>query len=68
MPRKKSQQLTLMVKLFAVRGWWGDQVVQAPTPAAAKYQVYKLGREAGYFSDGFREFLAHGFTARELRR
>ena len=40
--------------------------VQAASPAAAKYQVFKLAREAGYFTR-FRDFLARGFTAREMR-
>ena len=64
----KRGQLRLNVRLYLVRAQgYPVMQVQAATPAAAKYQVFKLAREAGYFAH-FRQFLSRGFTARELRR
>lgn len=69
---KKGQQLQLDVRLYLVRAdGFCEERVQAKTAAAAKYQIYKRAREAGYFADprsGFRDFLARGFTASELCR
>lgn len=63
-------QLTLNVKLFVVScGGFGDIKVQAQSSAAAKYQIFKRAREAGFFEGpwAFREFLHKGWRARELR-
>jgi hypothetical protein len=68
----KRKQLQLPVKMFRVRcDGFVDVEVQAATAPAAKYQVFKKAREAGYFADprsAFRDFIARGFTAREIRR
>jgi hypothetical protein len=59
----------LPVRMYLVRcDGWADSEIQAQTAAAAKYQVYKRAREAGYFREGFRDFLSRGFQAREVRR
>jgi hypothetical protein len=50
---------------------YGECRVEAKGPAAARYQVFKQAREAGYFRDnrtGFRDFLSKGWTTREVRR
>lgn len=69
---RRRKQLQLAVRWFRVRcDGFVDVDVQAATPSAAKYQVFKRAREAGYFADSrsaFPDFLARGFTARELRR
>lgn len=66
------RQLRLEVDLWLVRAdGFVEQRVQARSAAAAKYQVFRRAREAGYFSDarsGFRDFLARGFVAVKLRR
>jgi hypothetical protein len=70
--KSKGLQLALDVRLYLVRAdGFCEMRVQAASPAAAKWQIFKLAREAGYFSDsrsGFRDFLARGWIARELRR
>lgn len=69
MPRKKLQQLRLDVRMYLVRGQGlGDLEVQAATPAAAKFEVFRRARSAGYFQQGFRDFLTRRVTAWELRR
>lgn len=68
---KRDKQLMLCVRLYTVRcAGFGDIQVQAGTPAAAKYQVFKKAREAGFFNrvGGFRDFLSRGWSAREVRR
>jgi hypothetical protein len=69
---RRAKQLTLEVRLYLVRAdGFCEMRVQAKTPAGAKWQVFKLAREAGYYSNarsGFRDFLARGWFARELRR
>jgi hypothetical protein len=69
---RRGQQFRLDVRLYIVRAdGWEEVRVQAKTAAAAKYQVFKLAREAGYYRDprsGFRDFLERGWSARELRR
>jgi hypothetical protein len=69
---RRGKQLTLGVRLFLVRAdGWAEVRVQAKSPAAAKYQVFKQAREAGYYRDprsGFRDFLARGWVARDLGR
>ena len=69
---RNGRQLKLNVRYYLVRAdGFCEMRVQAATAAAAKWQVFKLAREAGYFSDqrsGFRDFLARGWTASELRR
>jgi len=69
---KRPQQLSLNVRLYLVRAdGFSEMRVQAKTAAAAKWQVFKLAREAGYFSDqrsAFRDFLARGWTASAVRR
>lgn len=68
MTKSKSPQLLLDVRLYrvGVRGY-GDIQVQAPSPAAAKYRVFKLAREAGVFNQ-MRRFLARVTGVREVRR
>ena len=70
--KAKTKQLRLAVQIYLVRAdGFCDERVQALTAAGAKYQIFKRAREAGYFGDlrsGFRDFLAKGWTARELRR
>jgi len=72
MSRSKNRQLLLDVRLYRVRcDGWIEIDIQARTAAAAKYQVFKKAREAGFFSDprsGFRDFLTRGFHASEVRR
>jgi hypothetical protein len=68
----RGQQLTLNVRYYLVRAdGFCEMRVQAANAAAAKYEVFKLAREAGYFSDArsaFRDFLERGWIAREMRR
>lgn len=68
MSKPRGQQLRLDVRFYlvGVRGF-GDIQVQASTPAAAKYSVFKLAREAGYFSR-MRQFLPRVAGVREVRR
>lgn len=72
MSKRKNKQLLLDVRLYRVRcDGFTELEIQARTAAAAKYQVFKKAREAGYFADhrsGFRDFLQRGWTAREVRR
>lgn len=71
MPLKKPQQLMLNVRMYVMNcGPFGAVEVQAGTRSAAKYQVFKTARDAGYFDgrDGFREFLSRGWHLMELRR
>lgn len=70
--RTRSQQLSLPVRLYRVQcDGFADVEVTAATAPAAKYQVFKRAREAGYFRDprsAFRDFLERGFTVRAVRR
>jgi len=65
---KRGQQLNLNVRFYrvGVRGF-PDMQVQAPSRSAAKYQIFKLAREAGYFTK-MRDFLSRVSTVREVRR
>jgi len=72
--RQKVRQLSLNVRLFNVRadGLW-EVKIQATSAAAAKYEYFKLAREAGYVRPGsylsrFRDFLDRGIKAVELHR
>lgn len=66
--KREGQQLRLDVRLFLVKAdGFCDLQIQAASAPAAKYQAFKMGREAGYFPR-FRDFLNWGFTAEELRR
>ncbi len=63
------KQLRLNVRMYLVRGQGlGDLEVQAATPAEAKFEVFRRARSAGYFPNGFQDFLTRRVTARELRR
>lgn len=42
-----------------------DVDVEAATKSKARWQTYKMAREAGYFSSGFGAFLAAGVTVTE---
>lgn len=66
--KARGTQLTLNVRLYrvGVRGF-GDFQIQAPTPAAAKFGVFKLAREAGYFTE-LGHFLKRVAGVREVRR
>lgn len=65
---KRGQQLRLAVRYYrvGVRGF-GDIQIQATTRAAAKYGVFKMAREAGYFTT-MRHFLSRVAGVREVRR
>jgi hypothetical protein len=66
--RPRGQQLRMNVRLYLVcSDGWPQMQVQAATRAAAKYQLFKLAREAGYYVR-FSDFLKRGWSARELRR
>lgn len=66
---RHKDQLRLNVRFYRVELPGLDPIdEQAPTRAAAKYQVYKRAREAGFFRGGFRAFLARKISVRELRR
>lgn len=66
--KRDGQQLRLDVRLYLVGVLgYGDIQVQASTPAAAKYSVFKLAREAGIFTK-LRPFLARVAGVREVRR
>ena len=69
---QRPKQRSLHVRRYIVRAYgFINTEVQASTTAGAKYQAFKLAREAGYFNDrktGFREFLTQGVTAREISR
>ncbi|WP_454618354.1 hypothetical protein [Bradyrhizobium cenepequi] len=43
-------------------------IVEAPSASAAKYRAFKHARQAGYFREGFKAFLANGVTVRADRR
>jgi len=65
---RDSRQLRLNVRYYkvGVRGF-GDIQIQAATPAAAKYGVFKMAREAGYFTN-MRRVPSRVAGVRELRR
>lgn len=68
MSRRNKNQLTLAIRRFSVRADGSEAEIQAATPAAAKYELFKRMREAGYFrSAGFKEFLDRAPVAVELR-
>lgn len=68
MPRKP-KQLMLDVRMYSVRADGYEAEIQAGTPAAAKFELYRRLREAGYFKEsGFRAFLERMPVAWELRR
>jgi hypothetical protein len=68
MAKKVRQQLSLDVRLFLVRvDGFPDVAIQAPTKAAARYEVYRRGRAAGYFVNGFADFLTKVKVARNVR-
>lgn len=65
---RHKDQLRLNVRFYRVGvAGFPDMQIQAPTPAAARWAVYKLAREAGYFAR-FRDFLARCSFVREVRR
>lgn len=70
--KRKARQLRLDVTLFVVRSdGFVDRRIQARSAAAAKFEVFRQLREAGYFSDragGFRDFLSRGWSVYEVRR
>jgi hypothetical protein len=72
MSKSRGQQLRMDVRLYLVAAdGFCEMRVQAANPAAAKWKVFKLAREAGYYScsrSGFRDFLARGWKAREVGR
>lgn len=69
MKRRHPDQGVFGLRRYIVRcDGFGDCHVDAATASGAKYRAYKLAREAGYFPEGFRDFLARGFTARADRR
>lgn len=69
--RRRPKQLSLNARFYRVDcGRFGEIEIQAATPAAAMYQIFKKAREAGFFyrPSGFRDFLAEGWKAREIVR
>lgn len=63
------RQLSLAVRRYVVTGdGFADFEVDAKSPAQAKWKTFQAAHDAGWFRSGFRAFLAHGFTAREVRR
>ncbi|MBB5051098.1 hypothetical protein HNQ36_001052 [Afipia massiliensis] len=69
MSRRNKNQLRLPIRRYSVRADSFEADIQAATPAAAKYELFKRLREAGYFKgDDFREFVRRSPTARELLR
>ncbi len=67
MSRRNKNQLALAIRRFAVRADGFEANIQAATPAAAKYELYKRLREAGYCGD-FRDFVHRLPTVVELVR
>nr|WP_311538550.1 hypothetical protein [uncultured Bradyrhizobium sp.] len=66
---RHKDQLRLNVRFYRVEIPGLDPIdEQAPTRAAAKWQVYKRAKAAGFFRDGFRSFLSRRISVRELRR
>jgi hypothetical protein len=69
--KRKAKQLRLPVTQYRVTCYRfvDDVVVQAASASAAKYDVFKRAREAGYFTgrQGFRDFLSEGWRVREVR-
>lgn len=67
--RPKGKQLCLPIRRYRVTGdGFGDFETQAKSPAQAKWLAFKAAQDAGWFRSGFRAFLHHGFSVRELRR
>lgn len=66
---RQPKQSRMAVRLFTVTSeFWPETVVQAASPAAAKYALFKRAREAGYSPQSFREFLRQNIKVREVRR
>ncbi len=66
---REPRQLRMAVRLFAVTSeFWPETTVQAASPAAAKYALFKRARETGYFPAGFREYLRQSIKVREVRQ
>lgn len=65
--RNSKNQLRLPIRRFAVRAEGFESDIQAATPAAAKYELYKRLRAKGYCGD-FRDFVHRLPTVRELMR
>lgn len=66
---RQPKQLRMAVRIFTVTAeCWPEARVQAATPAAAKYALFKKAREAGYFPQGFREYLRQNIKVREVRQ
>lgn len=56
------------VRKFRVRSdGFGDFDCDADSASQARWKAFKAAREAGYFRDGFKAFLQHGFHAFEVR-
>jgi len=66
---RKPKQLSLELRIFNVRGdSFVIEELQAADAAQAKYRAFKLAHDAGYFRNGFRDFLALRPVAMELTR
>lgn len=69
MKRRHPDQGFFGIRRYIVRcDGFDDCHVEAATASAAKYRAFKLAREAGYFRESFKAFLANGVTARADRR
>lgn len=66
--KRKPKQLSLPVRLYRVScDGYADFEIQALTPGAAKFEVFRRAREfKSHLS--FRDFLNRGWKAREVRR
>jgi hypothetical protein len=66
---RKPKQLSLELRTYSVRGEnFEIDDLQARDAPQAKYRAFKLAREAGYFKNGFRDFLERLPIAVELQR
>jgi hypothetical protein len=70
MTARRRRQLQLAVRIYCVCcDGFGEIEIQAGTAGAAKYEVFRRARDAGFFRGphAFRDFLHCGWTARERR-
>lgn len=66
--KRNPHQLRLSTTWYRVDcGDFGAIDVQAATAAAARYQIFKRARDAGFFAGGFRDFLQRRWPAKLIR-
>lgn len=67
--RRRPQQMRMNVRLYRVSiDDFGECEVQASGRAGARWRAFQIGREAGYFGAGFRDFIARRPRVAELRQ